>query len=141
MCQPAIHTLHWEAGVGDDSQHVVVILLVPVYGFLVGGGQHHLWTSTLALGGSMGVQCFCREVLRLLQDIIIEVGKHGGVEADVVLHQEYHLHAGLLDVVLDVHLVLNQFDDREDEVGIAQPAEHIVENRQVFMLDTLGDAV
>ena len=43
--------------------------------------------------------------------------------------------------MVDVHLVLQQFDDRHDEVGIAQPAEHVVEHRHILVLDALGDTV
>ena len=43
--------------------------------------------------------------------------------------------------MVDIHLVFNQFDDRQDEVGIAQPAEHIVEDGKVFVLHSLGDAM
>ena len=43
--------------------------------------------------------------------------------------------------MLDVHLVLDELDDGEDEVGVAQPAEHIVEDGHVLVLDALGDAM
>ena len=43
--------------------------------------------------------------------------------------------------MLDVHLILNQLDDGKDEVGIPQPAEHIIENRQVLILHTSGNAM
>ena len=43
--------------------------------------------------------------------------------------------------MVNVHLVLNQFDDRHDEVGITQPAEHVVEHRHILVLNTLGDTM
>ena len=89
----------------------------------------------------MGVESLGREVLRLGEDIVVEVRQYGAIEADVILHEQYHLHTCLLDVVLDIHLVLYQFDDREDEVGIPQPAEHIVEDGHILVLDTLGDTM
>ena len=139
--QPPVDTLHGESRVGDDAQHVVVIHLIPVHGLLVGSGQHHLGSPALALCGSMGVQRLGGEVLRLRQDVVIQVGQHGGVEPDIVFHQHNHLHTRLLDVVLDVHLVFYELDDAQDEVGVAQPAEHVVEDGHVLVLYALGDAV
>ena len=105
-----------------------MILLVECHRLLVVSGQHHLGTATFALGGSVRVQGLGRETLRLREDIVIEVRQHRGVEADVILNEQNHLHAGLADIVVDVHLVLQQFDDGHDEVGVAEPAEDIVED-------------
>ena len=112
-----------------------------MYGFLIGGSQHHLGTASLALCCGMRIQRFRREVLRLLQDIVIEVRQDAGVEADVVLHQQNHLHTGLADVMLNVHLIFYQLDDGEDEVRVAQPTEHIVEGCHILILDALGDTM
>ena len=43
--------------------------------------------------------------------------------------------------MVEVHLVLNELDDGKDEVGVAQPAEHIVEDAHVFVFYAAGDAV
>ena len=47
----------------------------------------------------------------------------------------------LADVVVDIEPVLDELDDGEDEVGVAQPAEHIVEDAQILVLHTARDAV
>ena len=141
MGEPTGNGLQRETGVGDDAQCVVVVALIPLHGLLVVGGQHHLGASALALGGSVGVEGLGGEAFRLSQDIAVEVGQHGGVEADVVLNQQDHLHTGLVDVVLDVHLVLDELDDGEDQIGVAKPAEHVVEHRHVLVLYALRDAM
>ena len=41
----------------------------------------------------------------------------------------------------DVHLVLDKFDDRQDEVRVAKPAEDIVEDTQVLILHAPRDAM
>ena len=46
-----------------------------------------------------------------------------------------------MDVVVNVHLVFYQLDDGQDEIRIAQPAEHVVEDTHVLVLDALSDAV
>ena len=141
MAQPSGGDLHREAGVADDAEGILVILLIDLHRLLIVRGQHHLRPASFALGGSMGVEGLGRKTLRLGKDIVIEVRQHGGVETDVVLHEQDHLHTGLTDVVVDVHLVLQQLDDGEDEVGIAKPTEHIVEDRHILVLDTLGDTM
>ena len=89
----------------------------------------------------MGVEGLRREMLTLHQQIAVEVGQDGGIEADAVLHEQDHLHAGLRNVVLEVHLVLDELDDGEYEVRIAQPAEHIVKDAEVLVLHAFGNTV
>ena len=43
--------------------------------------------------------------------------------------------------MFQVHLVLHQFDDTQEQVSITQPAEHIFEDAQIFILHTLRDTV
>ena len=112
-----------------------------MHGFFVSSSQHHLGATALTLGSSMRVERLGREILGLCKDIIIKVREHRGVETDVILDQHNHLHTRLMDIVLDVHLVLNQLDDREYQIGIAQPAEHIVEDGHILMLNALGNAM
>ena len=134
-------TLQRESGIADDTQGVVGILIVEFLRLFVGTGEHHLRTATHSHRGSMAVEGFLGKILALLEDIVVEVGQDGTVEAHGVFYQEYHLHACLPDIVLQVHLILNELDDGEDEVGVAQPAEYVIEDAEVFVLHSLGDAV
>ena len=128
MRETSWHGLHREASIGNDTKGIVVILIIYLHRLLVVGSEHHLWTSTLSLSCSMGIKGLCREPLRLGKDVIIEIRQHGRIETDVVFHKQDHLHTSLLDVVFDIHLILKQLDNRHNEVGIAQPAEHVVED-------------
>ena len=134
-------TLQREPGIADDTQGVVGILIVEFLRLFVGTGEYHLRTATHSHRGSMAVEGFLGKILALLEDIVVEVGQDGTVEAHGVFYQEYHLHACLPDIVLQVHLILNELDDGEDEVGVAQPAEYVIEDAEVFVLHSLGDAV
>ena len=141
VCQTTVHALQRESRVTDDTQHVVVIHLIPIDSLFVGRCQHHLRTSALALRGGVWVQSLGREILRLREDVVIQVRQHRRIEADVILDEQYHLHAGLLDVVFDVHLILNELDDAQDEVRVTQPAEYVVEDAHILVLDALRDTV
>ena len=134
-------TLQRESGIADDTQGIVGILIVEFLRLFVGTGEHHLRTATHSHRGSMAVEGFLGKILALLKDIAVEVGQDGTVEAHGVFYQEYHLHACLPDIVLQVHLILNELDDGEDEIGVAQPAEYVIEDAEVFVLHSLGDAV
>ena len=133
--------LHRESGIRDDTQCILVILLIDLHGLLVVRGEHHLRTSTLTLGCRVRIKGLCGESLRLGEDVIIKVRQYRGIETDIILDEQNHLHTRLLDVVLDVHLIFKQFDDRHDQVGVAKPAEDIVEHRHILVLYALGDTV
>ena len=40
-----------------------------------------------------------------------------------------------------IHLILYQLDDRKNKIGVAKPAEDIIEDTQVFILHTLGNTM
>ena len=89
----------------------------------------------------MGIQGLGRKFLTLLQHKLIEVGQHGRVKTNGIFYQENHLHAHLIHIMFQIHLILYQFNDRKQQVGISQPTEHILKDAQVFVLHTLGNTV
>ena len=89
----------------------------------------------------MLVQGFGGKLLALAEHELVEIGQHGRIEADGVFHEQNHLHTDFLDVVLQVHLVLNQLDDGHQQIGISQPAEHVFENAQVLVFHPFLDAM
>ena len=132
---------HGKTGIADDTKRIVSEPLIKRHRLLVVTGQHHLGSAPHAQSRRVAIECLLREILALGQDVTIQVWQYAAIETYGVFHQQYHLHASLLDIVLQVHLVLYQLDDGKNKVGIAQPAEHVVENREVFVLHALGDAM
>ena len=118
-----------------------MVLLVESPCLLVGSGQHHLWPSAHAQRGRVRIEGLGCEPLALCENVAVEVGQHGTVEPDAVFHEHDHLYACFLDVVVEVHLVFDELDNAQDEVRVAQPAEHVVEDGHVFVLDAARDAV
>ena len=88
----------------------------------------------------MRVQCFSGKLQTLLQDELIEIGQQRGIESDAILDYENHLHT-CCQVVLQIHLVLNQFDDGQQKFCVTQPTEHILEHTQVFILHAASDTM
>ena len=136
-----LHAVYGEAHVANHAEHVVRVAFVECHCLLIVACQHHFRSATHTQRSSVAVECLGREAFALREYVVVEVGQYGAVEAYAVLHQQYHLHATLVDVVLKVHLVLYQLDNGEDEVGVAEPAEHVVEDGEVFVLHALRDAM
>ena len=129
------------ARIGDDPEHVVGMCVVERGGFFVGARQSDLRTTAHAQCALVLVEGFGGKLLTLLQDELIKLGQDGGVEPNVVFDENDELYSTLFDVVIEVHLVLEQLDDGEEQIGVAQPAEHIFEGRKIFVLDARTDAV
>ena len=129
-----------ETAVADDPQRVLLVTAVQPPCLFIRPRQHDFRTPAHPQGLQLRVQGFRRELQALLQHETVEVGQDGGIETDGILHQQNHLHARR-HVVLQVHLVLNQLDDGKQQVRVAQPAEHIVENGEVHVFHALAYAV
>ena len=115
---------HWKTAVADHAERVLAVAAIQAPCFFVVAGKHDLRAATHAECLKGGIERLGRKFETLLEHELIEVGQNGAVEADIVLHQENHLHA-CFHVMLKVHLVLDQLDDGQEQVGIAEPAEHI----------------
>ncbi|CDD51019.1 conserved domain protein [Bacteroides sp. CAG:875] len=140
-CFRVVYASTGKTGIGNDAQHVVLVLVIQVHGFLVRTGQHDFRTTAHAQRTLVLVQGFGGKLLALAEHELVEIGQHGRIEADRIFHEQNHLYANFLDVVLQVHLVLNQFDDGDQQVGISQPAEHVFKNAQVLVFHPFLDAM
>ena len=129
------------ACIGDDSEDVFLEFLVEVHGLFVGTCQHNFRPSPHAQCALVAVECFGGEVETLLQHELIEFRQNGRVETYAVFYKKNHLHTHFLHVVLQVHLVFDELDDGQQQVGIPQPAEDVFENAEVFVLHAGRDAV
>ena len=135
-----LHPVAGKTTVADDTQHVVLVFRVERPSLLVVPCQHNLRTASHAERFELRIERLGSKEKTLLQNKLVEVGKNRRIEADGVLHEHNHLHAAR-NVVLQVHFVLYEFDDRQEQVCVAQPAEHIFEDAQVLMLHALRDAM
>ena len=130
-----------KTGIGNDTQHVVLVLVIQVHGFLVRTGQHDFRTTAHAQRTLVLVQGFGGKLLALAEHELVEIGQYGRIEPDGVFHKQNHLYTDFLDVVLQVHLVLNQLDDGDQQVSIPQPAEHVFEDTQILVFHPFLDAM
>ena len=117
-----------EAAVRDYSERIVAVFRVELHSLIVVSCQHHLRPAPHSQRGAVGVECLRGEALALGEDKAVESGQQRRIEAYAVLHEQNHLHACLGNVVFKVHLVLYQFYDGQNQVGVAQPAEHILKD-------------
>ena len=133
--------MEYEPHVGNHAQHVLLVTVVKLHSLLVVGGGQDLGACAFAQDLLLFVEGVLQEFGVLQQDQLVEFGQVGRVEADRVLDQQNGLHAALDDILLGVHLVLDQLDDRHDQVGVAVPAEDVVESRTVLLLDAAVDVL
>ena len=127
--------------IGDDPEHVFLVLFIEFHGLFVGACQHNLRPSAHAQCALVPVERLGGEIETLLQHELVEFRQDRGVETYAVFHKQYHLHTHFLHVVFQVHLVLDELDDGQQQVGVPQPAEDIFEDAEVFVLHAGGDAV
>ena len=127
------------AHIGDDPQQVAFIFFIKADGFFIRGGQHDLGPASHAKHHLVLVQSLGHEVFRLFKDDLVNIGEITGIEADGVLHEQDGLHADFPDVVVDVHFIFDQFDDGQQKVGIAKPAEDIIDNAFSGFIEFQGD--
>ena len=128
-----------KSDVRDDTQQVVFVALVDPHGVLVVGCQQDLRTGTLTQNLLLLVVGIFQELTILQQHKFVDRGQVGRVVADRVLDQQNRLHATLQNILVGIHSVLDELDDGDDQVGIAVPAEDVVESRAILLLDTAID--
>ena len=128
-----------EADVRNHSEQVVLIALIDLHGVLVVGRQKYLRAGTLALNLLLLVVGIFQKLTVLQQHKLVDRRQIGRVVANRVLNQQNRLHTALQDILVGIHSVLNQLDDGDDQVGIAVPAEDVVESRAILLLDTAID--
>ena len=123
-----------EPHIGDYAQQVTLVTLVNHHRLFVIGRQQDFGTPALAQHLLLLVERLFEKLSALLQHQLINCGQVGRVITDRIFDQQDRLHAHPENIVVGVHPVLDQLDDRQDQVGVAVPAEDIVNRRTVFAL-------
>ena len=100
-----------EGYVADDAQRMAAVFLVQGHGLLVVASKHHLGTPAHTQHLLVLVERLGGKGHGLFQQKFVDMRQHRRVKSYRVLHQQYHLHAYVVDVVLGVHLVFQQLDD------------------------------
>ncbi len=127
-----------EGDVADDSEDVVAVAVIEGEGFLIVAGEHDFGAPSHAEHLFVFVEGFGGEFARLFEDEFVDDGEHRGVESDGVFDEEDHLDPDAVDVVVGVHLVLEELDDGQEEVDVAQPGEDVVYPGEVFVGEPAG---
>ena len=130
-----------EPHVGDHAQQVLFVAFVQLHGLFVAAGQQDFGTRSLAKHLLLFVEGVFQKLGVLQQKQFIELGQIGRIEADGVLDQQDGLYAAFEDVLVGVHLVLDELDDTDDEVRVAVPREDVVQSRTVLLLDAAVDVL
>ena len=103
--------------------------------------QYNLRPPTHTKCTLVRIQGFSRELLTLLQHELIQIRQNRRIETNAILHQKNQLHTDFLHIVFQIHLVFYQFDNRHQQVGIAQPTEYIFKRTQIFIDNPFGNTM
>ena len=115
-----------ETHVGDDTEQVGFVFLVQRDGIVVVSSHQDLGPGALSGDLLLLVQGVLDGLLVLLQHHAVQSGQVGGIIPDGVLHQQDSLHTPSEHVVFGIYPVLQELDDRDDQVRGIVPAEDIV---------------
>ena len=125
--------------VRDHTEQVAFVTLVDSNGVLIVGRQEDLRAGTLAQNLLLFVVGIFQKLTVLQQHKFVDRRQIGRVVTDRVLDQQDRLHTALQDILIGIHSVLDQLDDSDNQVGIAVPAEDVVESRAILLLDAAID--
>ena len=128
-----------ETDVGNHPQQVVLVFFIQFDRLRVVRRQQDLRPGALAQLLLLLVERLLREFAALLQHQLVDRRQVGRIVLHRVFDQQDRLHADLQDVVVGVHPVFDQLDDRQDQVGIAVPIERVIDGRRVLVLDPHPD--
>ena len=132
--------VHRKLAVADYSERAVAKTLEYVPRLLVVARQNNLWAPPHSQSLKARVKRLRGKFQTLLEHKFIQRRQNGRIEAYVVFNQQNHLHT-LADIVFHVHAILNQLDNRNQQVGVSQPAEHVFKNSEINVLHSGRNAV
>ena len=130
-----------ETGIGNNSQNIVLESFIEVHCFFIRTGKYNLGTAAHSQRPLMFVQSFRGKLLTLGEDKLIKIRQDRRIETDGIFHQQDHLNANFIDIMLQIHLILDQLDDGQEQIRISQPAKYIFKYTQIFMFHTRPDTM
>jgi len=111
------------AHVRDHAEQVLAVFLIEPHRFVIIVGQQHLGPDSHPEPLVDVTHLLLDQLLRLLHDHAVEGWQEKGIIVDAVFHQQDHAHQAVGGVKLHVEVVLDIFDHRQKQLGIAVPEE------------------
>ncbi len=93
-----LDTTAFERHIGNHAQKMLSVALVKRHSLFVIAGEHHLRTSAHAQHLFVLVQGLGTEGHRLLEQEFVYMREYRRVKAHRIFHQQYHLHAYIVNV-------------------------------------------
>ena len=127
--------MHHKTYIRDYTEQILLITLVECHGIVVVGRHKDLRTSTLSQYLLLLVERISYRDTILLQHQFIYSGQIGRIVANRVLDKQNSLNTHIEDIVLGIHTILQQLDNRNNQVGRVIPAEDVVDARGITLLN------
>ena len=117
--------------VRDDAQYAVLVVLVVIPGFFVRAAQEDFGAGAHPQQLVRHVHPLGEQALVMLEHLGIDGRQVGGIEIDVVFHQDDRLHPDQAGIFFEVHLVFDELDNRDQDAEIPLPDEDSFENSAI----------
>ena len=128
-----------EAHIRDDSQDIGLVLVVKGNGIVIAACHQDFRSGPLSEHLLLLVQGVAKGVHVLLEHQLVEQRQISRIVADGILYQKNGTHSLFEAVVLRIHLVLDELDDGQDQVGAVVPAEGVIDTRTILFEQLLVD--
>ena len=116
------------ADIGNDAEEIILVFLVGGQGVIVIGGEQNLRSGAFPVLLLVFVQCLLQELIALLQYKFIQFRQIGGIVPDGIFDQQNGLHSDFQDIIVRILLVLEQFDDGQNQISVSVPAEYEIDS-------------
>ena len=70
-----------------------------------------------------------------MQDQLVERRQIGRIVTDRILDQQNRLHPHPENIVIGIHPILDQFDDRQNQIGISMPTKNVINGGTVLLFN------
>ena len=131
--------MYYHPHVGNDPQQVILVFLEVPQRLLIAGSEEYIRPGALAVLLLVLIQRLRKELAALRKDKFVKLRQIRRIIPYRVLYQQYSFDTDLENIVFGVGRILEQFDDRQDKVSIAMPAEHEIDPGLVIFEDPLPD--
>ena len=122
-----------KAHVRYNSENIVFITFKNHHRLLIVSRKLNLWPPAHPERPLVGIKSLLGKFPALFQHKMVEMSEGRRIEPDGILNQQNRLHPNAGRIVLHVHIVLHKLDNRDQQLRVAQPTEHIVNGAKVFV--------
>ena len=126
--------MHYKTDIGDHTDHIPSVLLIEFHRFVIARCHQHFRPRSLAQQLLLLVQRISYRDTILLQYQFVQQRQVCRIVTYTVFDQQNSTHSLIENVVLCIHPILNQLDDRDNQIRGIIPVKQVVDIRLIHLL-------